>query len=179
MFDDVEEMFEEIERMMREEFEELSRKAPKELVRERTLPDGTKAKSWGPFVYGYSVTVGPKGEPRIREFGNIKPGKGPRRTRIGLKERREPLVDIIEADGELEIVAELPGVEKRDIKLHGTEESLTISVDTPQRSFHKKVELPTQIDPQQAKSTYKNGVLTITVPKREEKKPEGEPIEIE
>jgi hypothetical protein len=60
-------------RFMSREFSELSAKAPKELVRERTLPNGAEVKQWGPFVYGYSMTVGPDGRPRIREFGNIKP----------------------------------------------------------------------------------------------------------
>ena len=40
------------------------------------------------------------------------------------------MVDIVETDGEIHVVVELPGVEKTDIKLHGTEDSLTISVDT-------------------------------------------------
>jgi HSP20 family protein len=37
-----------------------------------------------------------------------------------VKEEREPLVDIIETNGEVHIVVELPGVDKEDIKLHGT-----------------------------------------------------------
>ncbi|MFW6117357.1 MAG: hypothetical protein ACOC6G_02080 [Thermoproteota archaeon] len=52
LFEDIEEIFEEMRGTMREEFEELSRKAPEDLMRERTLPDGTKVKIWGPFIYG-------------------------------------------------------------------------------------------------------------------------------
>ncbi|MFW6117356.1 MAG: Hsp20/alpha crystallin family protein [Thermoproteota archaeon] len=119
------------------------------------------------------MTLGPEGEPEIREFGNITPGQGSSKPRTNVKEQREPLIDIMEADGELEIVAELPGVEKKDIQLRGTEDSLTVSVDTPERKYHKKVELPTKIDLKQAKSTYNDGVLTITIPKMEEKEPVG------
>lgn len=178
-FRDIDEIFREMEEMMEREFEELSKRAPKGLIRERTLPDGTKMKSWGPFVYGYSVTVGPDGKPQVREFGNIKPGATLGRPRISIREQREPLVDILETNGEIRVIAELPGVEKEDIKLYGTENSLTISVDTPQRKYHKEVELPAKIDPKQAESSYKNGVLDVTVPKKEEKKPKGEPMKIE
>ncbi len=59
-----------------------------------------------------------------------------------VKEEREPLVDIVETNEDVHVVAELPGVEKTDIKLYGTEDSLTISVDTPQYKYFKEVELP-------------------------------------
>ncbi|MEM2329812.1 MAG: hypothetical protein QXL59_03200, partial [Candidatus Jordarchaeales archaeon] len=58
-FEDLEDFMRDMEEFMREEFEELSKRIPKDLVRERTLPDGTKVKEWGPFVYGYRVTIGP------------------------------------------------------------------------------------------------------------------------
>ncbi|MBS7639164.1 MAG: archaeal heat shock protein Hsp20 [Candidatus Bathyarchaeia archaeon] len=179
-FEDIDEMFREMERMFEREFENLTRRVPKDLVRERVLPDGTKVHEWGPFVYGYSITIGPDGKPEIREFGNIKPGMArPGRPSISIREEREPLVDIINTDGEIRVIAELPGVEKEDIKLHGTETTLTISVDTPQRKYYKEVELPERVDPKQAKSTYKNGVLEVTLPKKKTEAPKGEPIKIE
>jgi HSP20 family protein len=175
-FEDMDKMFREIEKMMEEEFKTFTSRVPKDYVRERKLPDGTTVREWGPFVYGYSVKIGPDGKPEIHEFGNVKPSRlGPQ-----VKEEREPLVDVIETDGEVHIVAELPGVEKNDIKLHGTEESLTISVDTPQRKYYKEVALPAKVKVKEAKTQYKNGVLEITLPKiKEEKKPKGEPISID
>lgn len=179
-FEDIDEMFKEMERMFEREFESLTRRVPKDLVRERVLPDGTKVQEWGPFVYGYSITIGPDGKPEIREFGNIKPGMArPGKPSISIREEREPLVDVINTNGEIKIIAELPGVEKEDIKLHGTETALTISVDTPQRKYYKEVELPERVDPKQAKSTYKNGVLEVTLPKKKAEPPKGEPIKIE
>jgi len=178
-FEEFEEMFREMEEMMQREFEEISKRTPNDLIRERKLPDGSTVREWGPFVYGYSITIGPDGKPRIREFGNIKPSTRPGRPRIDIREEREPLVDVIESDGEIKVVAELPGVEKKDIKLHGTETTLTISVDTPQRKYYKEVELPVKVDPKKAKSSYRNGVLEVSLPKKEEEKPKGEPIKIE
>jgi len=178
-FEDIDEFFREIEETMEREFKELSKQIPKDLVRERVLPDGTRVQEWGPFVYGYSVTIGPDGKPQVREFGNIKPEARFGRPSINIREEREPLVDVMTTDDEVKVIAELPGVEKKDIKLHGTETSLTISVDTPQRKYYKEVELPTKVDPKKAKSSYKNGVLEVTLPKKKEEKPKGEPIKIE
>ena len=174
-FGDIDRMFHEMERMMEEEFKSFTEKVPKDYVKERKLPDGSTVKEWGPFVYGYSMKIGPDGKPEIREFGNIKKSlKGPQ-----VKEEREPLVDIVETDGEVRVVVELPGVEKSDIKLHGTEDSLTISVDTPQYKYYKDVTLPVKVKVKDAKSAYKNGVLEVVLPKAEApKKPKSEPINI-
>jgi len=176
---DIDETFKEMEEMMAKEFEELSKRAPEDLLRERTLPDGTKMKSWGPFVYGYSVTVGPDGKPKVMEFGNFKAETRMGKPYMDVKEKREPLADVINTDGEVRVIVELPGVEKKDIKLSGTEDKLTISVDTPERKYFKEVELPAKVDSKKATSKYKNGVLDITVPKKKEEKPKGETINIE
>jgi HSP20 family protein len=175
-FSDIDDMFREMEKMMDEELKNFTEKVPKEYVKERKLPDGSTIKELGPFVYGYSMKIGADGKPEIQEFGNIKKGlKGTPQV----KEEREPLVDIVDAEGEVHVVVELPGVEKTDIKLHGTEDSLTISVDTPQNKYYKEVELPAKVRIKEAKSTYKNGVLEVIVPKAEaNNKPKGEPIDI-
>ena len=68
---DIEEAFKEMEEMMEKQFKNLSKIAPEDLIRKQTLPDGTRVKNWGPFVYGYSVTVGPDGKPKVTEFGNL------------------------------------------------------------------------------------------------------------
>jgi len=174
-FEDFDRMFRDMEKTMEEEFKFLASRVPKDYVRERKLPDGSTVRELGPFVYGYSVKIGPDGKPEIREFGNVKPSlTGPK-----VKEEREPLVDIMETNGEVRVVAELPGVEKSDIKLHATEQTLTITVDTPQRKYHKELALPVKVNIREAKTQYKNGVLEVTLPKAEERKPKGEPLKIE
>jgi HSP20 family protein len=184
-FGDADEMLRDMEEMMEKEYREFTSRVPKDLVRERKLPDGSTIRELGPFVYGYSMTIGPDGKPKIREFGNVKSSLkseafGLTKPSLDVKEEREPLVDVITTNGEVKVIVELPGVEKQDIKLHGTEESLTISVDTPKRKYFKEIPLPARINPKEAKTTYKNGVLEVTVPKTEKKeKPKGEPIKIE
>jgi HSP20 family protein len=174
-FSNIDDMFREMEKMMDEELKNFTDKVPKEYVKERKLPDGSTVKELGPFVYGYSMKIGPDGKPDIQEFGNIKKGlKGTPQV----KEEREPLVDTMETNEDIHVVVELPGVEKTDIKLHGTEDSLEISVDTPQYKYYKEVNLPAKIRVKDANSTYKNGVLEVVLPKAESSKPKGEPINI-
>jgi HSP20 family protein len=174
---DIEEAFKEMEEMMTKQFENLSKIAPEDLGREKTLPDGTQVKSWGPFVYGYSVTVGPDGKPKVTEFGNLKPETSTQTPQV--EEKREPLADVIPADNEARVIVELPGAEKKDIKLSGTDAKLTISVDTTEHQYYKEVELPFKVDIKKATSNYKNGVLDITIPKKKEEETKSEPIDIE
>jgi HSP20 family protein len=174
-FGDIDDMFREMEKMMDEELKDFAEKVPKEYVKERKLPVGSTVKEMGPFVYGYSMKIGPDGKPEIQEFGNLKKGlKGPPEV----KEEREPLVDTVESATEVRVVVELPGVEKTDIKLHGTEDTLEISVDTPQYKYYKEVQLPAKVLVKEARSTYKNGVLEVVLPKASPSKPKGEPIDI-
>src|SRR5512145_779634 len=98
-FGDVDRVFREMEKMMDEEFKNFTARVPKDYVQERKLPDGSTVKEFGPFVYGYSMRIGPDGKPEINEFGNIKKGlKGPQ-----VKEEREPLVDVVETNGEVRV----------------------------------------------------------------------------
>ncbi|MFQ5969265.1 MAG: archaeal heat shock protein Hsp20 [Nitrososphaerales archaeon] len=174
---EMEEMMKEMEKMFGESMKEFEAKVPKELVRERKLGDGTTRKEWGPFVYGYSVTIGPDGEPVIREFGNVKPSLAPG-SRFALKDEREPLVDVMSSADEIKVIVELPGVKKEDIKVSATENNVVIQADTSERKYRKETELPDEVDPASAKSTYKNGILEITF-KRKGKKPSGVSIEVE
>jgi HSP20 family protein len=173
-FEDIKEMLRDIEEMMNRELKEFTSRVPKDYVRERKLSDGRKVRELGPFVYGYSMTITPNGKPVVREIGNVKPSRhGPK-----IKEEREPLVDVINTNGIVNVVAELPGVEKKDIKLSVLNNILTISVDTTNKKFYKKVKLPVEIEPKGAKTSYKNGVLEVTLTAKK-RKSKGALIRIE
>ena len=115
-------------------------------------------------VYGFSVRVGPDGKPIIREFGNIRPSRisGPPRDEPALTDAREPLIDVFESkDGKtVNVIAELPGVDKSDIDLKIKGNTLIIHSKNKERKYHKEIELP-DVDPEHVKATYKNGVLSI------------------
>ena len=68
MFGGFDRMKKEMEREFEESFKDLETKAPKDLIREYETPEGGKVREIGPFVYGYSMTIGPDGKPRVKEF---------------------------------------------------------------------------------------------------------------
>ncbi len=144
---------------------------PKQLVRERKLPDGGTVKEMGPFVYGYSLSVGPDGKPVVREFGNVKPSMrsgpfGVAKPKLDVKEEREPLVDTMVHSDVVKVVAELPGVEKSDITLECDGRNLILKVDTDKRRYQKSLELPVEVDPDTSKASYKNGVLELVMTRK-------------
>ncbi|MHC1586510.1 MAG: archaeal heat shock protein Hsp20 [Candidatus Hecatellaceae archaeon] len=174
-FREFDEIFREMERMFEEAFKGFP-ELPENLIREKRMPDGRIVREYGPIVYGYSITIGPDGKPTIREFGNVKPSGRP--GTLDVRTEREPLVDIMEDADTVKVIAEVPGVEKNDIQLYATERTLTIKVETPNRKYYKEVDLPAEVDPKSAKSTYKNGVLEVIL-KKTAPKPKGEPIKVE
>lgn len=176
-FGEFDRMMREMEKEMADIIREMEGNMPEEMSREIRNPDGSTRREYGPFVYGYSVKIGPDGKPIIREFGNMKPSLESDEAPLSLQERREPLVDVIEDESGVKVVAELPGVEKEDIKLYATVRGLTISVDNMDRRYFKELEFESEIDRGSAKSSYRNGVLEISFKKRQEDR--GTPISIE
>jgi HSP20 family protein len=101
-------------------------------------------------------------------------------------EDREPFIDVMEQDKEIIATAEMPGLEKKDIKINVTEDMLEISAETKQEekkeekgyiyrerrsgSYYRAISLPSPVDPDNSKATYENGVLEIKMPKTEVKK---------
>ncbi|MGI0028827.1 MAG: Hsp20/alpha crystallin family protein, partial [Nitrososphaera sp.] len=145
-FPDVDEMMKQMERMMQEAFKNMEQQVPKSLVRERKLDDGSIVRETGPIVYGYSVKIGPDGKPVVRKFGNIDAFPNLLGGGMALKDEREPLIDIIRGEGELRVVAEVPGVSKQDLKVTADENSVTIESLTGEPRYHKRVELPDVVD---------------------------------
>ena len=177
------EMGEKMEKMFEEQFKDIQTKAPKDLIREYETPGGGKVREMGPFVYGYSMTIGPDGKPRVREFGNVRSplagfGLGAS-TRPLISSEREPLADITTTEKEVKVILEMPGVSKENIKIDAYESTLDVRSDDPQRKYHEVIELPAEADVETARSTYKNGILEIVFDRRKESKPKGKNIKIE
>src|SRR5438874_12249364 len=102
--------FDQIRRQMEREFEDMEKRIPKELVREYQTPEGGKVREVGPIVYGYSMTIGPDGKPKIREFGNVRSsplrgggggGGGSSFSTPLISSERQPLADVITTDTEV------------------------------------------------------------------------------
>ncbi|MEB3755412.1 MAG: Hsp20/alpha crystallin family protein [Desulfurococcales archaeon] len=130
----------------------------------------------GPYVYGVRVTIGPDGVPRVEEFGNVKrEGDKPIVTN-----EIEPLVDVFEDNGEIIVVAEVPGVSKEDIELKVKTKQLIIKAKSKDRKYFKTIDLPKEIIPEKAKASYKNGVLEVRLKAKEVgERDEGVDINVE
>ena len=121
-----------------------------------------------PFVYGFSMRIGPDGVPHLQPFGSSFGGMPGVPAITGETEEnapREPLTDVIEGEKDVAITVELPGADKADLSLHVTEDSLVVRVEKGRR-YHKRIELPSHVVPNTAKATFKNGILDVTVQKK-------------
>ena len=185
-----EQMRQEMERMFQEQFTDIDEtKIPKDLVKEYQTPEGAKVREVGPLVYGYSMTVGSDGRPKVREFGNARSLFGSRGISGASAATSgkpltvgeiEPLSDITTTDKEVKVVVEMPGIDKKDIKIRAYDSSVEISTaNTAQRKYKSVIELPPEADIQTVKSTYNNGILEITFKKKEQTKPKGKEIRVE
>lgn len=158
---------EELARMMRREphdFDEWLKDPFEEMLRklEEEMPE--ESHRYGPFIYGFSYTKEPGKEPEMKEFGNVKPAN--RKLEPFPGGEREPLTDVIDQEDTYEVIVELPGVDKEDLRLHATEGSLEIKTEDGIK-FFKIVSFETPVKPETAKATYKNGVLSVRLQKRE------------
>ena len=100
---------------------------------------------------------------------------------------RRPATDIFETESEVKIQVELPGMTANDVQLTLENGTLTIrgekafDSDLKEEQFHRierrygtfsrSFSLPPTVDPGKVAAEYKNGVLTIKLPVREEAKP--------
>lgn len=113
-------------------------------------------------VYGFSIRTGLGGKPIVEQFGNIQEtDAGPKVTEI-----REPLVDVLDEGECLVVIAELPGVEEKDIQVKVEGDILEIVASGRDRKYQKEVLLPTPVDPESLESSYRNGVLEIRLAKK-------------
>jgi HSP20 family protein len=103
-----------------------------------------------------------------------------------------PNIEIAETDKAIEISAEMPGLERKDIDISIEDDTLTIrgekkieedqkdkNVQHSERSygvFMRVLQLPPGVDPSSVEATMSNGVLKITIPKPA--KPEPKKIEV-
>jgi len=105
-----------------------------------------------------------------------------------------PRMDVRETDEAYELLAEMPGLEEKDIEVSIEEGVLTLRgtrseeseeenggvrhVETYRGSFHRALKLPAGVDEDGVTAGYKNGVLTVKLPKLPEAKAKARQIPI-
>jgi HSP20 family protein len=111
----------------------------------------------------------------------------------GMREGWMPPLDIYEKEGEMVIRLDLPGIEKKDVKVKVLDDVLTIEGERKTENkieeenylcreatygtFTRRIALPTPVEEYEVKATFENGVLEIHIPvKAETMKPKEIPV---
>ncbi len=106
-----------------------------------------------------------------------------------------PAIDLYEDENEYVVEAELPGLKQDEIKVSVEDDILTISGEKKREKevkeenlyrserfygkFERQIVLPQNTDKENIKASYKNGVLKVVIPKKEEAKPKKVDIKVE
>lgn len=104
---------------------------------------------------------------------------------------RTPRVDFKEDKNQYKLSIELPGINKKDIKLNLMDDSIEIKAENKiekttknskeyqQTSFYRKMSLPKNTNVSKAKAKYENGVLKIEIPKAKQLEAKSTQLKIE
>jgi HSP20 family protein len=129
-----------------------------------------------------------------RPFSLLGPSWLPR-LRMPEFEEITPTVDIFEEGHDIVMKAELPGMKREDIEVNITDDIITLSgekrkeekiekknyhrLERSYGSFVRSFRLPTEVETEQVKAQFKDGILEIRVPKTEEAKKKEKKVQIE
>ncbi len=94
----------------------------------------------------------------------FEPGGNPGPT----AESHDVHLDVHETDEQIRVVADIPGVEKDDIELTCDGETLRLQAAGGDREYNERIPLPGPVDEHSASATYNNGVLEVTLERRED-----------
>jgi HSP20 family protein len=128
----------------------------------------------------------------MQEFGRPAPRRA---TGMAQPVVWQPAVEMYETDSEVVARAELPGIDPKEVDVTVTEGALVIKAEAKAEqeergrnylrrelrygAFLRSVPLPAEVKGDEAKATYKNGVLEIRVPKSERVKPRQVKVQVE
>ena len=107
--------------------------------------------------------------------------------RVGSDLAWGPQIELKESENEVTLKAELPGVEPEDVDVNVSGNVLTLRgekrreheekksdyyyMERQYGSFHRSIQLPNSVDPDKVDATFKKGVLTVTLAKRPDARP--------
>jgi HSP20 family protein len=114
-------------------------------------------------VYGFSVKMGlgDKGdqEVKVEPFGNVRRDEKSGETVV--QEIREPVVDVFEEKDYTLVVAEMPGISTKDVRLEVKDDLLTIYAEKRDKKYRKEILLPRSYPKEKLKMSCNNGILEI------------------
>lgn len=114
-------------------------------------------------VYGFTVKMGLGGkgdkEVKVEPFGNVRRDATSGETMV--QEIREPVVDLFEEKDHTLVVAEIPGVSAKDVRLEVKDDLLTIYAARGEKKYRKEILLPHSYPRDKMKISCNNGILEI------------------
>jgi len=129
-----------------------------------------------------------------RLFDDFFGGRSPMRSLGDGRESFLPAIDVRETEDKVIVEAELPGMDPKDVDIKIDGDTLVISGERRQEKeqktkgyhrversygrFQRELELPYGADPEKVDATYKNGVLTVEIAKKEEAKRKTIPVKV-
>jgi len=111
-------------------------------------------------VYGFSVKMGLGGdETKIEPFGNVRRNEQTGETVV--QEVSEPLVDVLDENDHVLVLAEMPGVGDEDVTLDLVGDILTLHAERGSKKYHKEIVLPREFKSDSMERNCHNGVLEV------------------
>ncbi len=94
---------------------------------------------------------------------------------------RAPLVDaaIDEKQNTLRVTAEMPGVNKEDIKVNVSGKYVTVHAEKGDKKYHTDIPVDVELDDSSAKATYTNGILELNIKLKRAPKEKAKEIKVE
>jgi HSP20 family protein len=105
-----------------------------------------------------------------------------------------PMVNVSENDKEVLVEAELPGIDEKNVEVTLTNDTLTIRGEKKEEkeekgknfyrmersfgSFHRDIALPNAVETEKVDATFKNGVLTVRLPKSQQAQKDVKKIDV-
>src|SRR3989442_7506130 len=143
------------------------------------------------MIRGYLLDApAPRGGSMDRLFGAF----SPRRSRGQALTAWQPAVELFETDSDVVLRAEMHGIDPKNVDITGTDDTLALKGEAKTEheergrnyvrrelrhgSFIRTLPLPGEVKGDQAKASYKNGILEIRVPKGVRAKPKGVKVEV-
>ncbi|MEM2538710.1 MAG: Hsp20/alpha crystallin family protein, partial [Candidatus Methanomethylicia archaeon] len=72
-------------------------------------------------------------------------------------------VEVIDRGGEIKVIAEIPGVDEKDINVNVKDGKLIIKAYSKYKDYYKEVDLPSNISIKSMEKKYRNGILEVTI----------------
>ena len=84
---------------------------------------------------------------------------------LSLIKERQPIIDVFDEEDYLLVLAQLPGMDKQDVKVKADENTVTITAENAVKEYLETIKLPSHVMKGMVKFTYRNNILQAKLKK--------------